>query len=430
MARPTSKKPLQHLRVSNLRGAAQLATQATAGVARIAEGVHQAVLRTLGAPGDKAPGQSRGITGLVYQTVQGVTQLVGKGVDAALAKLLPLLEAAEDAPPGTPQREAVLAALNGVMGDRLLENNNPLATPMTLRYQGETLNWQALPPSLNATGKVLLLIHGLCMNDLQWHAQHKGQVVDHGTALASALGYIPLYLRYNSGLHISQNGHQLATQLEQLLTHWPTPIEELTVVAHSMGGLLIRSAFHYAKQDSMRWPTHLKNIVFLGTPHHGAPLERTGNWVDVILASTPYSAPFAKLGQLRSAGITDLRYGHVLDLDWQGHDRFHRQPDKRQLVPLPEGVACYTVAATTATQRSVVADRLIGDGLVPLHSALGQHDDAWRNLVFAKTSQWIAYRTNHMALLSSPEVARQLLHWLAPADCVREGGDGVNITPV
>ena len=164
----------------------------------------------------------------------------------------------------------------------------------------------------------------------------------------------------------------------------------------------------------MRWPTHLKNIVFLGTPHHGAPLERAGNWVDVILASTPYSAPFAKLGQLRSAGITDLRYGHVLDLDWQGHDRFRRQPDRRRLVPLPEDVACFAVAATMASQRSALAERLLGDGLVPLHSALGQHDDPQRTLVFAKTSQWIAYRTSHMALLSSPEVSRQMVAWLTP----------------
>jgi hypothetical protein len=162
----------------------------------------------------------------------------------------------------------------------------------------------------------------------------------------------------------------------------------------------------------MRWPGLLKNIVFLGTPHHGAPLERAGNWIDVILGSTPYSRPFAKLGQLRSAGITDLRYGHALDVDWQGRDRFQRQPDKRQNLPLPEGVACYSVAATTAVKRSALVDRLLGDGLVPLHSALGQHNDPLRTLEFAKSSQLIVYRTNHMALLDSPAVTQQLLQWL------------------
>ncbi|PKO62362.1 MAG: permease, partial [Betaproteobacteria bacterium HGW-Betaproteobacteria-18] len=169
-----------------------------------------------------------------------------------------------------------------------------------------------------------------------------------------------------------------------------------------------------ANQAAMRWPAVLKNIVFLGTPHHGSPLERAGNWIDVILGSTPYSRPFAKLGQLRSAGITDLRYGLVLDADWQGHDRFRRKPDSRVPLPLPAGVTCFTVAATTAAKRSPVADRLVGDGLVPLHSALGQHDEPQRCLNFAPDHQCIAYRTSHLALLNSPAVATQVLAWLTP----------------
>jgi len=414
MTTPESGNPFKHLRTTDIRGIAQLAVQATAGVTRITEGVHQSVLGTMGISGGNAPGQTRGITGLVYKSIQEVAQLVGKGVDTVLAGLQPLFEAAEETRPGTPEREAILAALNGVMGDRLVEGNNPLATPMTLRYQGEALNWQDLPPMPAASNKVVLLIHGLCMNDLQRHAQHKGFDVEHGEALASALDYTPIYLRYNSGLNTSQNGSELSAQLEQLVTHWPTSIEELSIVAHSMGGLLTRSACHYAQKDGLRWPDHLKNIVFLGTPHHGAPLERAGNWANTILGSMPYTKPFTTLGQLRSAGITDLRYGHVLDEDWRGHDRFHRKPDNRQLVPLPDGVACYSVAATVADKRSILANHLVGDGLVPLHSALGHHDDARRKLQFSEESQWIAYRMNHMELLSSPEVTRQMVQWLTP----------------
>jgi hypothetical protein len=412
MSKPPFKNPLRHLRATDIRGMAQLATQATAGVARIAEGVHQSVWSSMGVPGGKAAGQTRGLTGLVYKAVHGVTQLTGKGIDALFAGLQPALEAIDEEPPGTPEREALLAALNGVMGDRLLASHNPLATPMTLRYQGAALNWRGLPQRPAASGKVLLLIHGLCMNDLQWQARHQGRAVNHASLLQSELGYTPVYLRYNSGLHTSQNGRELARQLEQLALHWPTPIEELAVLAHSMGGLLTRSACHYAKEEGMRWPAHLRNIVFLGTPHHGAPLERAGNWVDVLLGSTPYSRPFARLAQLRSAGITDLRHGHLLDVDWQGHDRFRRRPDRRQPVPLPEGVACYALGATLAGKRSLLAERLTGDGLVPLRSALGQHDDAARTLGFAKTSQSVCYRTNHMELLSSPQVALQLLQWL------------------
>ena len=413
MSKAAPRNPLRHLRASDVRGAARLAAQATSSLSRVVEGVHQSVWDRFGVRG-AVPGQTGGVTGLVYKSIRGLTHVIGKGAEASVALLEKYLDSPERAGAESPQREAILAALNGVMGDRLLADQNPLAIRMTLRYSGEVLNWQAAPPMPEANGKLLLMIHGLCRNDLQWDAQHEVQAVNHGQTLAAELGFTPIYLRYNSGLHTSQNGRELASQLEQLIRHWPVPVEEISVLAHSMGGLIIRSAVHYAMADGLIWPQRLRNIVFLGTPHHGAPLERAGNIVDVVLGSTSFTAPLARLGQLRSAGITDLRFGCVLDEDWHGHDRFHRKPDSRQRVPLPEGVACFAIAATTAAKRSLLADRLIGDGLVPLHSALGHHRDAKRRLDFPKSSQWIAYQTSHMALLSHPDVAAQMLRWLRP----------------
>jgi hypothetical protein len=281
---------------------------------------------------------------------------------------------------------------------------------MSMRYQGQLLDWSAMP---KVNGKILLLIHGLCMNDLQWQTGEH----DHGAILAAALGYTPLYLRYNTGLHVSQNGHQLAALLEtmqaQVLEQCSVSSIEICVVAHSMGGLLIRSAYEIAEKQGLQWPKHLKHCVFLGTPHHGAPLERVGNWVDGVLGSTRYSAPIGKLAQLRSAGITDLRYGFLLDQDWQGRDRFQRQLDERQHVPLPASVACYTVAAMVGSQRNALAERLTGDGLVPLRSALGEHDDPQRCLHFAPEHSLIVHQVNHMALLSDVGIAQQMLRWLS-----------------
>ena len=414
LAPATASKPragaLRQLRPSDWRGLAALATQASLGVAHITEGVHQSVLGSLGLRGGAQPGQTRGLTRLIYQGVRGTTQLVGSGLQAALLRLEPFLpDAAPGAAPAL-EREAVLAALNGVLGDRLAQQGNPLALPMQLRQHGRLLDVAALQRSGAASGKLLLLVHGLCMNDLQW--QRAGH--DHGAQLAQALGYTPVYLRYNSGLHISTNGHQLAEQLEALLAAWPVPVQTLAVLAHSLGGLVVRSACHYGVAAGHSWLAPLRQLIFLGTPHHGAALERAGHWVDGMLGSTPYSRPFARLGQVRSAGITDLRHGHLLDADWQGQDRFARSRDRRPPVPLPAGVACFAVAATLAARRSALAERLVGDGLVPLHSALGWHDAvAWR-LQFAKERQYVAYRTGHMALLSDAGVARQLRHWLTP----------------
>lgn len=397
---------LRQLRVTDLRGVARLATQATTGVTHITEGVHQSVLGTMGLPGGKEVGRTRGLTGLVYQGIRGVTRLVDVSLQAALLRLEPFLERGANAAP-PPEREAVLSALNGVMGDRLAEDGNPLALGMELRQQGQAIDLATLRASGQATGKVLLLVHGLCMNDLQWlRAGH-----DHGAYLAQALDCTPVYVRYNTGLHTSINGGELAGRVEALLADWPVPVQELNVLVHSMGGLVVRSAVQQAVQAGLQWPGRLRKLVFLGTPHHGAPLERAGNWVDVILGSTPWSRPFARLGHLRSAGITDLRYGYVQEADWQGHDRFRERPDARRHLPLPPGVDCYTVAATLARQRSPLAERLVGDGLVPLRSALGQHEQAERTLEFPKSHQYVAYGLGHMALLEDAQVAQQLVRW-------------------
>jgi pimeloyl-ACP methyl ester carboxylesterase len=409
-------KPLStRLRIADVRGLVQLATQAVLGASDIVEGVHQSVWSGLGVAGGERPGRTCGITGWVYRGVNGTTRLLGRGVDAGLHGLQSLLSSDDAQAPDSRQRDALIAALNGVMGDRLLAGGNPLATTMSLRHEGKALDPFAPPESLRdkARGRIVLLIHGLCMNDHQWTrpGQHDPQRLhDHGRVLADALGGTPLYLRYNSGLHVALNGQLLAALLEPLLQHWPVAVQELIIVGHSMGGLVARSAVHNAQAARLHWPQPLKSIIFLGTPHHGAPLERAGSWVDAALGSSRCTAPFAALGQLRSAGITDLRHGQVVDA--QGSERFAHRNDRRRPLPLPAGVACFAIAATTAEQRSPVADHLTGDGLVPVRSALGEHAQGLHTLAFPVSRQWIAYRTNHMELLGSEAVARKMIGWL------------------
>ncbi len=325
---------------SDVRGAGRLAIAATLGITALVEAVHSAIGRLSPPLGAPAPARAGGLTGAVYGTVRGVARVVGSGLDGALGLLQPLLGDGVQ----WPGRDQVLAALNGVLGDYLERNGNPLALPMRLRRDGLALELtrEALARSLpHARGHVLLMIHGLCMSDLQWQRDDH----DHGRRLGAALAATPVYLRYNSGLHVSLNGRRLAALLDELLRAWPVPPTRLTIVAHSMGGLVARSAVHYGRAGGADWPSRLRAIVFLGTPHHGAPLERGGNWVDEVLGVSPYTAPFARLGKIRSAGVTDLRHGSLLDEDWQGRDRFAHGHDTRTPLPLPDGVDCYAIAA-------------------------------------------------------------------------------------
>ena len=208
----------------------------------------------------------------------------GSLLDIALAQLAPLIPKQAF----SPRREALLAAVNGVLGDYLIADQNPLAIPMRLRQNGEALDLtrEALASRfVNSDGRLLILAHGLCMNDLQWLRDGH----DHGAGLAKEFGYTALYLNYNTGRHISSNGHEFAATLEQLIKAWPVPVRELVIVGHSMGGLISRSACHYAEEAGHAWPEVLKKMVFLGSPHHGAPMERAGNRANLLVGISPYS---------------------------------------------------------------------------------------------------------------------------------------------
>jgi pimeloyl-ACP methyl ester carboxylesterase len=399
-----AKKTRKH--ADDLRAASRLVVDATTRVTEVVEAMHTTIAGGPAILGKPLSGPVRLINGLVYGHIRGVTRLVGKGIELALAPLAPLLG---ESTPG-PEREAVVAALNGVLGDYLAETGNPLAIEMRLRQRGHPLELeaQALREAFpQAGGRLLVLLHGSSMSDLQWN--WRGH--DHGAALARDLGYTPLYLHYNSGLHVSTNGRELDGLLERLVSAWPVPVEALVLLGHSMGGLVARSACHCAEaRKGSVWRRTLSKLVFLGTPHHGAPLERGGNWVEVLLGVSRYSAPLARLGKLRSAGVTDLRFGNVLDEHWVGRDRFAMGGDQRAEVSLPAGVDCYAIAGTTSPEGESPPS---GDGLVPVDSALGRHDASHLTLGLPGSHVWIAHGTGHMALLSSPEVYAKLRSWLA-----------------
>jgi pimeloyl-ACP methyl ester carboxylesterase len=247
------------------------------------------------------------------------------------------------------------------------------------------------------------------MNDRHWTTPTH----DYAAALAQDLGYTPVHLHYNSGLHISTNGRAFARLLNQLAANWPGPLDELAILAHSMGGLVARSACHIAGQEQHAWLPRLRQMVFLGTPHHGAPLERGGNWLHAGLGIHPFTAPFARLGKVRSAGITDMRYGSLMDEDWKNLDRFARSPDNRRPAPLPAGVRCYSVAADIKHQSSGTLYTWIGDGLVPVSSALGVHPDPRLNLAFPEDRQWVGRPINHLGLLRETVVYERIRQWLA-----------------
>jgi pimeloyl-ACP methyl ester carboxylesterase len=398
------------IRTADLRAYNRLAIDATLAVTDLLENMHHNISRL---PGVFAPATTEpagGITGFVYRSIRGITRKVGVGIDAVLRSFTP-----ESASDSSLQREVLLAALNGVVGDHLLATANPLCIAMSLRRDGVPLELTpaALSKSIpQPTGRILVLVHGLCMSDLQW--RRCGH--DHGAALAADAGFTPVYLHYNSGLHISANGREFSAMLESLVSAWPVPVERLVIIGHSMGGLIARSACEDARRNSRLWFNHLRDLVFIGTPHDGSPLERAGSRLDALLGASPYTAALSRVGKVRSVGITDLRHANLDDSEWRDHDRCASQAQRRQALPLPEHVRCFAVAGSMSKKSGALAERLAGDGLVPLYSALGQHRSPRRNLGLPESRRHVAYATSHLGLLDSLEVYARLHAWLKPVN--------------
>jgi len=296
--------------LSDLRGVVRLAVDGTVGVTNIVERMHRTIQLTPAPLGKSNTGTTGGLTGFVYRSIRATTRLVGKGLDVGMAPFTTLLP--EDS--STAARDAFVSVINGLHGDHLVRTDNHLAINMGFWHKGQQLDWQTpdakpgIPQgaAINAkamTGKILLFVHGLCLNDNHWTCDGH----NHGEVLAGDLGYTPLYLRYNTGLSIAENGRKLSAMLQRLLGDWPQPVTDLSIVGHSMGGLVARSACHQARIAGHDWLQLLHKMVFMGSPHHGAPLERGGERLEYVMDLSPYAAPFTRIGKIRSVGITNLR---------------------------------------------------------------------------------------------------------------------------
>lgn len=319
-----------------------------------------------------------------------------------LSQLLALSAHGLAAQPG-PVRDALVAVLNGLLGEHLQQAEHPLATPLQLRHQGQVLAPASTPQLADALGeqarqRVLLLVHDLCLDEHSW--QRDGH--DYGALLAGTLDATVLTLRYNSGLAVHANAALLAEQLDRLHAAWPLTLQTLDAVGHGMGGLVLRSACAQAEAARQPWRGALRRLVFLGTPHLGLPVQRLHPWLRRVLGLRQVSAPLARLAKWRSAGMADLHQARLLP-------GVGMRPSPPLPLPLPAGVVCHALAGLLPGG----SIRQRGDGLVPLDSALGRHADAQRSLGLPASQCWVADDVHHLELLSHARVYRRLLYALS-----------------
>ncbi len=353
------------------------------------------------------------VAGAVYGGVLGGLRGAARGA-AAFAE--------QRADPGSPGLTAqpvgalLVGALNGAFGNHLVTRENPLALGMEIRGDGEKLEptAESLAAAFGKRGsRLAVFVHGLCETEDAWRFVPRRRALDgrltYGDRLEQELGLTPLYIRYNTGLHVSENGRRLACLLEDVLSSWPCPVEELVLVGHSMGGLVARSACHYAEKDGMRVAEAVKHVFCLGTPHLGADLEKGANVLGWALGRLPETRPIATLLNARSAGIKDLRFGSCVEDDWCDCDPDEFLRDRCQEVPFLPEANYYFVGATLAAGP---VGTLFGDLLVRIPSASGRGNGKGRRIPFEVDNGYELEGLTHFDLLNHPAVYEQLRIWI------------------
>ena len=370
---------------SEAKATGELAGTAVGGLAGFIGQTHHAVARR--------PFSMLGMLAAPVRVVHdGVSSAVYRTISVALAagpRALVRLTPGNGIPLSDTMRGSLaLGALNGAIGDRLAQDGNPLALDMRIRCDDP------------CSSRLAVFVHGLCETDEAWRLFGGAP---YGARLRDDLGYTPLYVRYNTGLHISDNGRRLASLLDETVADWPVPVDEIVLVGHSMGGLVARSACHYGGG----WSSKVRHVFCLGSPHLGAPLEKAANAFAYTLARLPETRPVARVVNGRSVGIKDLRFGACVDEDWCDCDADEFLRDRCNEVPFLDCATYYFVGATLTRRQ----DSLVGDLLVQYPSASG--NGRRRRLPFEVEHGMHLPNAHHLQLLNHPAVYDQLVKWLS-----------------
>jgi pimeloyl-ACP methyl ester carboxylesterase len=405
-----------------IRAAVSLAAGAVVGTTTHVERMHSAIagwpLRLTGTAGAPIGLIHDAVVRGVYASVRAGERVAGAAVGEVLAARA---RGRDGAPVGaTPRGNFALAALNAAVGDRLAERRSPLGIRMALRVSGRDVPADREELSVafpGATARLAVFVHGLGGTEDTWlfaaRRHYEDPAVCYGSKLADEFGYTALYVRYNTGLHVSENGRLFSDLLGAVVANWPTAVAEIALIGHSMGGLIARSACHGGQQAGASWVPAVRHVVCLGSPHLGAPLEKGVAELSRALAGLAETRPVASLLNERSAGIKDLRHGYVTEDDWRDCDPDTCRLDHRSPIELLPNANHYAVAATVTRDPSHPIGRAVGDVLVLPASAHGVSTDG-RQIPFPAENRRQFGGLHHLHLLNHPDIYQAIRHWLAP----------------
>ncbi len=296
----------------------------------------------------------------------------------------------------------VVSAVNGLIGDKLVADGSPLAIEIGVRRDGRDvpLTPEGLAAAYpEASDALVVFLHGLCETENYWDRRSRPRREDgtstpsYGARLESDEGWSSVFVRANTGLSLAETGVALNSLLGRLVDAWPTEVRRIALVGHSMGGLIARAACAVSTPADRDWTDRVTDIVTLGAPHTGSPVERTIARGIRVAAHAPELLPLARVFEQRSIGVLDLHDGMPEDVGHVPHAKYH------------------LVAATLSRSAKSPVAATVGDYLVQYRSAVGLLPGGVE--MFPDADVLHVPKADHFDLLNHDDVYAALRGWLA-----------------
>jgi len=402
--------------VDDWRGLGDLIELATQRLSAPVEGAHHAVVdgwfHVAGHNGSPGHTAHQAFTAGLY----GSVRLVGSVARASLDIGATTIERHRDVRPLWDSRigAGIRAFANALWGDEFERNSSPMhtdlsihdtnGTPVTAEHGALTLTFEKPTPRL------VVLLHGLGKTERCWSAKATDdESIASLPDMLEADGFTPILVRYNSGRRVSDNGDALATLLEEIMTNWPTAVDEIALIGHSMGGLVARSSLYAGQSADHDWINSVNHLVALATPHFGSPIEKGAHVASQLLTSAAATRSLGEFINDRSAGIKDMRHGTIRSTDHSEHPE-SSQGDHVEVEPPLEGIRQHHVVGVVTDSTSHPLGFLVGDLVVRVDSATGVSSTGH----VASANVRVFGGLDHLGLLHDGAVRTQIREWLTP----------------
>jgi len=300
---------------------------------------------------------------------------------------------------------------NRVLSSILGSSHNSLISlteiKMSFRSLGKDISTEDVLFGYKQSGlsKIILFIPGLFTDESLW--LDRILTIDNRNIISSGIaddykrrGYYPIFIRFNHGKHISDNGKELLLLLTDLLSKDSSL--KLNIFCYSIGCLVFRSTLYYARENLSE--ISIKNIdkvIFISSPDGGSYLEKAGFWATFLMERAPTLAIqlIGMIGNLRSDAIKDLSHGVIREEDWNQFNYLSRYWQNHYFGEL-DNINCYQLYSSFGEENSILQEWL-GDGIVELSSLTLLRDNVYLKKDRTQLRSTNITGNNHFTILQS-----------------------------